>query len=73
MLFRSPASQRNKVFIVRDVISQLESKVGKMIPVEEIEKELEGKMTKDEIEEAITKLDTSGVIFKPKRGHVSKT
>ncbi|MBU2616071.1 MAG: hypothetical protein KKC19_03130 [Nanoarchaeota archaeon] len=68
-----PASQRNKVFIVRDAITNLESKVGKMIPVEELVKALEGKMTRDEIDEAITKLDISGVIFKPKKGHVSRT
>ena len=67
------ASQRNKVFTVRDIIIQLESRMGKMIPVEEIEKELEGKMTKDEIEEAITKLDINGVIFKPKKGYISRT
>jgi replicative DNA helicase Mcm len=68
-----PASQRNKVFIVRDTITQLESRLGKMIPIEEIEKELEGKLTKDEIEEAITKLDVSGVVFRPRRGYVGRT
>jgi len=68
-----PASQRNKVFIVRDVITQLENRLGKMIPIEEIEKELEGKLSKDEIEEAITKLDVSGVIFRPRRGYVGRT
>jgi replicative DNA helicase Mcm len=68
-----PASQRNKVFLVRDTITQLESRLGKMIPIEEIEKELEGKLTSDEIEEAITKLDVSGVIFKPRRGYIGRT
>lgn len=68
-----PSSQRNKVFVVRDTITQLENRVGKMVPVEEIEKELDGKLTVDEIEEAITKLDISGVIFKPKKGYVSRT
>ena len=67
------ASQRNKVFTVRDIIIQLESRMGKMIPVEEIEKELENKLTKDEIEEAITKLDISGVIFRPRKGYVGRT
>ena len=67
------ASQRNKVFLVRDVITQLESRLGKMIPIEEIEKELEDKLTKDEIEEAITKLDISGVIFRPRRGYIGRT
>ncbi len=68
-----PASQRNKVFMVRDMIINLEGKIGKMIPVEEIEKELEGKLTRDEIDEAITKLDISGVIFKPRKGYISRT
>ncbi len=68
-----PASQRNKVFLVRDTITNLESKLGKMIPIEELEKELEGKLTPDEIDEAIVKLDISGVIFKPKKGYIAKT
>lgn len=67
------ASQRNKVFTVRDTITALESRLGKMIPIEEIEKELEGKLSKDEIEEAITKLDVSGVVFRPRRGYVGRT
>ena len=68
-----PSSQRNKVFIVRDTIANLENRIGKMIPIEEVEKELEGKLTKDEVDEAITKLDINGVIFKPKKGYVSRT
>lgn len=68
-----PASQRNKVFIVRDTITSLENKIGKMIPLDELEKELEGKLTRDEIDEAITKLDISGVIFKPKKGYIART
>ena len=68
-----PASQRNKVFIVRDTITNLESKIGKMIPVDEIEKALEGRMTRDDIDDAITKLDIAGTIFKPKKGFVSRT
>jgi replicative DNA helicase Mcm len=67
------SSQRGKIFVVRDIIISLESKVGKMIPTEEIEKELEGKMSKDEIEEAIIKLETSSYIYRPKKGYVSRT
>jgi len=67
------SSQRSKIFLVRDTITQLESKLGKMVPVEEIEKELEGQLTKDEIDEAITKLNSQGEIFKPRRGYVGKT
>ncbi|GAJ19666.1 unnamed protein product, partial [marine sediment metagenome] len=33
----------------------------------------EGKLSKDEIEEAIDKLTSQGEIFKPRRGYVGKT
>tara|TARA_Y100000310_G_scaffold328062_1_gene395478 strand:- start:19793 stop:21928 length:2136 start_codon:yes stop_codon:yes gene_type:complete len=65
-------SQRSKIVTVREAISDLENKLGKLIPVEEIENALEGKLSKDEIEEAITKLNASGDIFKPRRGYVQK-
>ena len=68
-----PSSQRSKIFLVRDTITQLEHRLGKMIPIEEIENELEGKLDKDEIEEAIRKLDIQGEIFKPRRGYIGKT
>ncbi len=67
------ASQRSKIFAVREVINDLENRLGKMIPIEEIEKELEGKMTKDEIEDAINKLNAQGELFRPRRGFVGRT
>lgn len=66
------SSQRNKVFTVRNLITELEGKIGKMIPVEEIEKELEGKLNKDEIEDSLLELEKNSIIFKPKRGYVQK-
>ncbi len=66
-------SQRSKILNVRDIIIDLENRIGKMIPVEEVEKELEGKMRKEEIEEAINKLSSSGDIFSPRKGYVSRT
>jgi len=66
------SSQRNKIIIVRDTITELEDKLGKMIPMEEIEKELKDKITKEELDEAINKLSISGDIFKPRRGYISK-
>lgn len=65
-------SQRNKIIVVRETITRLENRLGKLIPVEEIEKELEGKLTTDEIEDSINKLNTAGDIFKPRRGYVQK-
>ncbi|MBU4069413.1 MAG: hypothetical protein KJ646_00350 [Nanoarchaeota archaeon] len=66
------SSQRNKILTVRDVIVGLEDRLGKMIPIEEIEKELEGKMNKEEIEDAINKLLINTEIFKPRRGYVQR-
>jgi len=66
------ASQRNKVFVVRDVISELEDRVGKLIPVEEIEKELQDKLKKDEIDDALTELEKHSFIFRPRTGYVQK-
>ncbi len=66
------ASQRNKVFIVRDLITELEDKMGKLIPVEEIEKEIGDKLTKTELEDAITELVKNSIIFKPRRGYLQK-
>ncbi len=66
------SSQRNKVFVVRDAIIDLEGKIGKLIPIEELEKELQGKLSREDIDEAISKLDINGVIFKPKKGYVER-
>jgi len=68
-----PSSQRNKIILVRDTITALENRLGKLIPIEEIEKELEDKIKKEEIEDALNKLNSSGDIFRPRRGHVQKT
>jgi len=65
-------SKRNKVFIVRDIITQLENRLGKLIPMEEIEKELEGKMGKDEIDTAIVELIKNSIIYEPRSGYVQK-
>jgi replicative DNA helicase Mcm len=70
---RFSSSQRSKILGVRDIIIDLENKIGKMIPVEEIEKELEGKMSVNEIDEAMDKLKSSGEIFSPRKGFISRT
>lgn len=65
-------SKRNKVFVVRDMINQLEKKIGQLIPIEEIEKELENKLTKDEIEDSINELIKNSIIYEPRSGYVQK-
>jgi len=66
------ASKRNKVLIVREVINGLKERLGELIPIEEIEKELEDKLTKDEIDYAINELIKNSVIYQPRQGYVQK-
>lgn len=65
-------SKRNKVFVVRDIITELENRLGKLIPIEEIEKELEEKLSKEEIEDAIVELIKNGIIYESQEGYVKK-
>jgi len=66
------SSKRSKVLAVREAMSQLESRIGKLIPLEELQKTLNGKITDIELEEAITQLSKMGDIFKPKKGFIQK-
>jgi DNA replicative helicase MCM subunit Mcm2 (Cdc46/Mcm family) len=65
-------SKRNKVLMVRETISQLKERIGELIPIEEIEKELDGKMNSDEIDAAIIELKKNSIIYEPRRGYVQK-
>ncbi|MFH1522062.1 MAG: minichromosome maintenance protein MCM [archaeon] len=69
----NPASARNKIRVIQDAIEELEKRVGKRIPLEELNKYLEGKMKQSEIDEAVGKLLSSGDLFRPKRGFIGQT
>ena len=67
------ASQRSYIKTVKDIITELEGKMGKVIPVAEIirlakEKEIDD----DKVTDLIQKLKRSGDLFMPKRGFISK-
>jgi len=66
------ASQKSKIIIVREAIIRLESRLGKMIPKEEIIKELGDKVDQETTEEIIEKLRIAGDIFEPKRGFIQR-
>jgi replicative DNA helicase Mcm len=68
----NPASKRNKIFQLKEIIEQLEGRLGKLIPMEEVEKAAEGKMKPDEIEEAMEKLVRAGDVFRPRKGYVQR-
>jgi len=66
-------SQRNKIGVIKEVIEELENKIGKTIPIEDIVKECVEKGIKEsEIEETMEKLKRSGDIFEPKRGFIQR-
>ena len=65
-------SQRGKILMVRETLARLESRLGKLIPIEEIKKELEGKLDVKDIEEALDKLTIAGDIFHPKKGFIQR-
>jgi replicative DNA helicase Mcm len=67
-----PTSKRGKIIAVRKILSKLESGMGKLIPMEEIERELSDKMSKEELEDSINQLAKAGDIFKPKPGYIQK-
>jgi len=66
------ASERQKIILVRETINKLEGRLGKLIPITEIFKELEGKIEIEKIEKIIEKLNRSGEIFMPRKGHLQK-
>jgi replicative DNA helicase Mcm len=68
-----PSSQRNKIMSVKEIIAELEQKVGKVIPMEDVVREATAKgMSEAEIDDIIQKLKKSGDIFEPRHGFVSK-
>ena len=67
------ATERSKILIIKEIIIELESKVGKTIPIEEVLRlAAEKGIDEDKAEESIEKLKRSGDIFEPKRGFLSK-
>ncbi len=68
-----PASQRGKVVGVREIISELEGRMGKNIPMEEIVRAATEKgLSEAEVDEAIEKLKRTGSVFEPRPGTISR-
>jgi replicative DNA helicase Mcm len=67
-----PSSQRARIILLKEAMAQLESRLGKLIPIEELEKEVAEKMSKEELEELLDKLSKIGDIFRPRRGYIQR-
>jgi replicative DNA helicase Mcm len=67
------ASQRTHILEVKEIITELEGKVGKTISIDDILKEAAARgIEDDKVEEVIEKLKRSGDIFEPRRGVIQK-
>ena len=68
-----PASQRNKIMTIKELVAELENKVGKVVPLDDIVKAASEKgLSEAEIEDIIQKLKKSGDIFEPRHGFISR-
>ena len=66
-------SQRSKIFNVKDIIIELENKIGKIIPIDDVVKECEAHgINQSDVEEVIEKLKRSGDVFEPKHGFIGR-
>ena len=67
------ASQRSHIVIIKEIIGELENKLGKTIPIDDIVSEARAKgIDEDKTEEVIEKLKRSGDCFEPRRGFLSR-
>ena len=67
------ASSINHISMLKEIMNDLEAKVGKTIPIEDVLNEARARgMEEDKVEEAIERLKRSGDLFEPRRGFLSK-
>ncbi len=67
------ATQRSHILILKEIIGELEVKLGKTIPIEDVVNEAKNRgLDEDKVEEALEKLKRSGDVYEPRRGFVSK-
>ena len=67
------ASQRSHISVIKEIITDLEDKVGKTIPIDDIIEEAKNKGIEEaKTEEVLEKLKRVGEVFEPRRGFLSK-
>ncbi len=66
-------AQRSKIVLIREIINDLEKKLGKSIPIQEIINEANNHgIDESKVEEVIDKMKREGSVFEPKHGFLSK-
>ena len=67
------ATQRSHIMVLKDIITELESKLGKIIPIEDVVAEARNRgLDENKAEEALERLKRSGDVYEPKRGFIGK-
>ncbi|MDP6642218.1 MAG: minichromosome maintenance protein MCM [Candidatus Nanoarchaeia archaeon] len=68
-----PASERSRIHVIREIINDLEEKIGKTIPITEILDVAKSKnINESQVEEILERLKREGEVFEPQRGIISK-
>ncbi len=67
------ASQRDRIYTIKEIIIELENKIGKTIPIDDILKAaVEKGISESDVEEILEKLKRSGDVYEPRYGFVSR-
>ena len=67
------ASTRSHILTVKEIINELESKIGKTIPIDDVVVAAkERDISEDKVEEILEKLKRVGEIFEPRHGFLSR-
>jgi len=67
------SSERSHISQIREIIANLEERIGKIIPISDIVSEAaEKNIDENKVEEIIEKLKRSGDIFEPKRNSIQR-
>lgn len=67
------ASERSHILTVKEIINELEEKIGKTIPIDDVVAAAKEKgIEEDKVEEVLEKLKRTGDLFEPRHGFVSK-
>ncbi|MBS3104708.1 minichromosome maintenance protein MCM [Candidatus Woesearchaeota archaeon] len=68
-----PSTARSHILILKDIITELETKLGKTIPIEDVVAEAKNRgLDEDKVEEAMERLKRAGDLFEPRRGFISR-
>ena len=67
------SSKRNKISIIKKIISEFEGKIGKNIPIQDITNEAaKYKINSDDVESAIESLKKAGDLMESRRGFIQR-